>query len=203
MILNSFLKTCIRDFVKVVKFRKKEGFTIIEALVSFFITVLLISLLFNFSLNFYSSLSQRSFHNKIFMENFSAMDHIFRNISQAPMDAKNWLVFSQKHIVWRDTGAKLDFGYELKEGPENKIDNNGTNKGLYFLVGNYGVDGWVKKRSNLMSKSIDSIKFSKEMSFSGQEVKAVGCNIKFLVSDTIGMKNISRVIFLKNRVITG
>jgi len=53
-----------------------QGFTIIEWLVSFFITVLLITIVFQFLAQFYAGYIKRSVDNTLFTQSFVALDAI-------------------------------------------------------------------------------------------------------------------------------
>jgi hypothetical protein len=173
----------------------KPGFTIIEALISFFITILLVSLVFQFSARFYSNLLERSKFNSIFLENYSDLDHIVRNVSQAPCNKENWLKISPAQIIWRDIENGVDMGYVMQD------------KNLYFVTGNYARDSWSKHRKSLLSSCTKEIKFVKNRSLldpSDRESKpgyigSIVCCVVF-----IDVKNksyeLKRVIGLKNGV---
>ena len=175
----------------------RKGFTIIEALISFGITILLVTLVFQFSAQFYSGLVERSKLNTVFLENYSAFDHIVRNLSQACGKKENWLKVSGSNIVWResyDTGTskkgadKLDRGYELSE------------KGLCFIMGSYSVSGdfWKKGRKNLLSSSIKEINFVPNISQETGNISCIVCKIVFEVKDK--SYKLVRVIGLKNGI---
>jgi hypothetical protein len=169
----------------------RTGFTIIEALVSFFITILLVSLVFQFSAKFYSSLLERSKFNSIYLENYSALDHIVRNVSQASCNKVDWKKISTDQIIWHDSENKIDMGYIMQD------------QNLYFITGSYMGDSWSNNRRNLLSACTKEIKFSKNIRVGGFEgdsnqgfISSIACTIVF------NMKNrsyeLKRVIGLKN-----
>lgn len=164
---------------------KAPGFTIIEAIISFFITILLVTQVFQFSAKFCSGLLERSKFNSVFLENYTAFDHIVRNLSQVSSNKDNFMDISDSQIIWRDDN-KIDSGYIIK-------DNN-----LYFIIGSYKDGAWLTQRKNLLSSSTKEIKFLKIVDGDPNYIKAVNCTFVYEFKD----KNyeFKRVIGLKNGI---
>lgn len=163
----------------------RSGFTIIEATISFFIAILLVSLVFQFSAKFYSGLLKRSNFNSIFLENYSAFDHIVRNISQVSGNKEFWKNISHSNLVWLDSENKINKGYLVLGGA------------LYFVTGVYENGVWTRSRKNLLSRSIKEVKFTQVMAQEAGYIKSIVCNIVLNTDKSCGL---SRVIGLRNGI---
>jgi hypothetical protein len=171
-----------------------KGFTILEALISFFITIIIVQQVFQFSAKFYCKLLNRSHYSGVFVENFAAIDHISRTIARSFEDGQDNLQFTNSQFIWRNFGDKVDLGYVCEGGK------------LYFVVGKYENNDWVKKRKNLISSSVKNISFSKIIDITGNNpavviptYRSILCKIVFKL-ESIDC-SLSRVILLKNGTI--
>ncbi|MFC1842296.1 PilW family protein [Candidatus Dependentiae bacterium] len=161
----------------------KNGFTIIEWLISFFITLLMVTLVFQFSSQFYSRLLVRSQLTNAFSESYAALDHISRHISQAPAQKNKWDIdySSGATLKWYDQERETKIGYIFK------------NQKIYFVV---------NKRKNIMACNIKSLYFSPIIV--GGQIKSIKCEITFFNNNFLSnnkIKKLERLIALKNRVI--
>jgi len=153
------------------------GFTIIEWLVSFCITLLLLILIFQFSGKFYADYIKRSETNTIFAQNVVALDNISRDILQAPCQKKLWEILSEDHIVWLDENKKIKRGYLFK------------NQKIYFLK---------NKRKNLIANYVKKLRFIP--SVIDDIIHSVHCIIEFGAQKKTCC--LERVIYIKNRVLS-
>jgi len=169
----------------------KQGFTIIEWLVSFCVTVLLVTLVFQFLANIYTAYVQRATYNNVFAQNTIALDHISRNISCATSQKKDWHVLSDTHILWHDEQNKRDIGYLFDK------------KNIYFLVRVKKKKKISKIRKNLLASNVKSVTFTpvikQDNKYSIKSIHSIECSITFGTEDNTCC--FDRVISLKNRVL--
>lgn len=164
----------------------KSGYTIIEALIAFFITILLIMLIFQFSVQFYVGLIEKSKFNSVYVENYLAFDHIVRNISKASSKKEAWVKIADNQVIWRESDNKAVRGYLMKD------------QNLYYITGeyNYSEGVWLKQRKSLLSSSIKDIKFVQNLSENIGLISSISCKIVFVLKNkdfefvrVIGLKN--------------
>jgi len=161
---------------------KKQGFTIVEWLVSFCITVLLVTLVFQFLVSFYTGYLERASYNAIFSQGGVALDHISREISCAPCQKSLWRKVDPTHILWHDEQNNRDIGYVFKK------------QNLYFLVRNKQNK---KTRKNLLVRNIQNVTFT--MFIKHTIIQSVQCCIVFGTKDATCC--LERIISIKNRVL--
>jgi len=164
-----------------------SGFTLIEWLVSFSITLILILLVFQFSAQFCSYFVEQSKINQVCLENHAALYHMMKKISQAPYEKNKWEKISGKEILW-PTHAQQD-------AQKNNITHVGYrwNKDtLYFVAKKLGK----KRGQSVLTKNIKSVNFLLNYK-KNNEIKSVTCNIEYFFKDK--SFTLSHEVMLQNR----
>jgi len=167
------------------------GFTIIEWLVSFFVTIILITLVFQFSAQLYTRIVTNARYNSVCLESYLALEHMAKHIALAPCEKKYWGITSNKEIAWRNAqGHTVGYLWD---------DNS-----IYFVTKKYNnTKKRVRARKNLLAKQVQSFTFTPlyyPQSFGGlAKLYAIRCNIVCISKEKTS--TFSRVIYLKNRVI--
>ena len=168
----------------------KQGFTLIEWLVSFCITILLVTLVFQFLANFYTAYVQRATHNSIFAQNVVALDHLSRNVSHAPAQKKLWHTFNDTHILWHDEQNNRNIGYLFEK------------HNIYFLVQAKHNNKHNKKRSKKIRKNLLASHI-KRVTFTPIEkqgiMQAIRCSITFGLEENTCC--FDRIVSLQNKVL--
>lgn len=153
--------------------------TVIEWLISFFITILIVIVVFQLSAKIYSNLLRGSQFNNLFAENYSALEHISRTISGAPHQKNKWSKFGDREVVWWDQLQKKNIGYKYEK------------KKIFFLVG---------KRKNLIATNISNFKLTPNIdNIDNNEIKSIKCFVEFEIKNK--SCSFKRLICLKNRIV--
>lgn len=151
-----------------------SGFTMLEWLISFCVTLIILTIIFQFSAKIYSQLLCNAKCNRMFTEVYVAFDAMSRDISQAPFEKKQWSVVSSSHITWASADSFASLGYFYK------------NSKLFFVKNN---------RKNLLLDGIKTLEFT--INIFGKQVRSVVCDLSFVCNNKT--YSASRTIVLKNR----
>ena len=155
----------------------KRGFTILEWVISFFITVTILTVVFQFSAKIYSQLIGSSRFNAMFSDVTVALDAMTKNIFQAPAEKNKWKKISSIHIMWKDEQTKTVVGYLYEK------------QNLFFVKG---------KRKNVIARNLKNVKFAATVE--REEIKSIRCVIAFSCHQK--KYTVDRLIILKNGEIT-
>ena len=164
----------------------KGGFTIIEWLTSFFATLVILTVVFQFSAQMYARLLQNAKHNARFTEVSVALDTMSKQIAQAPGPKSRWKKISKNLLVWHDEDANMDIGYFYEK------------KKLFFVTGSYVGDDWKRKRKNIIANHLEKCELSVVIDHA--MVTSVRCRVTFLGKKK--PRTLERVMLVKNRVIS-
>ncbi|KKP27322.1 MAG: hypothetical protein UR12_C0028G0003 [candidate division TM6 bacterium GW2011_GWF2_30_66] len=178
----------------------KLGYTLIEAIIAFSITILLIMLIFQFSAQFYAGLLEKSKFNTIYLENYLAFDHIVRNISKASGKKEAWLKITDNQVIWRESD---NIEGDFVSNSDKKIAKGYImqDQSLYYVTGSYNIAGgfWSSQRRSLLSSVIKDIKFSQNLSEDNAFIISITCKIDFYLKNK--KFEFVRIIGLKNGIL--
>ena len=153
--------------------RHKKGFTIIEWLISFFITLLVLTLVFQFSAKIYSQLLRSSRYNTMFTDITVALDAMSIHIFQAPDEMSAWKQIAPVQLLWVDQKSKTACGYLYEKNT------------LFFIKG---------KRKNILMRNLEDVTFI--VQHTKDVVQSVRCAVLFSYNKKI--HTIRRLIIIKN-----
>jgi len=160
----------------------KNGYTLVEWLISFFLVIFVVTLLFQFSTHVNSKLAAISKKSNLFTEVFAAVDAVTRKLYCAPCQTKFWKDLRKDSLVWHDPIEKKDFGWLFQKNQ------------LFFVTGTFSNALWKRKRKNLVARNIESWKFIPHKK--AERITAIDCEVLMRISNKeyrckrrIGLRN--------------
>jgi len=164
----------------------KEGFTLIEWLVSFALIIFIATLLFQFSALLQIKINKSSTISNHLSEIFSAVDLISRKIYAAPIKKEKWKKISKEQIVWHDHPTKKEAGWIFE------------NEKIFFFTGTYQDGRWKIKRKNLVASNIKKVVF--KVNIVDDFVRSIHFLLESKIKDKVYL--FERDIVMRNRFLS-
>jgi len=164
---------------------KKNGFTIIEWLVSFFLFLLVTTFAFQIVTRVHANLYRYGKRSHYAAQLYAALDVLRRKVYQAPSEKSKWKKISDSELIWYDERENLDVGWFVEK------------EQFFMATGLYEQDRWKKRRRNLIAKNIRTIKFDNHAN--ENNIKSIRI---LLEGECEGKKyNFERIMALRNRIV--